>query len=140
MAAATKSHTLPVHSTPLAATSSQASAISGKATSRPKTPSKMAMAEGMATKTIARHLGVAIKTVENHKIRIFDKLGVRTQAHAVSVAIGHGLLTTAPRRDPAAPAAGGFPPVVVGPVPAGVSPIAPATPSTMPRRPNSTEE
>ena len=98
------------------------------------------MAEGMATKTIARHLGVAIKTVENHKIRIFDKLGVRTQAHAVSVAIGHGLLTTAPRRDPAAPAAGGFPPVVVGPVPAGVSPIAPAPPSTMPRRPNSTEE
>lgn len=100
----------------------------------------VAMAEGMATKTIARHLGVAIKTVENHKIRIFDKLGVRTQAHAVSVAIGQGLLTTAPRRDPAAPAAGGFPPVVVGPVPAGVSPIAPATPSTMPRRPNSTEE
>ena len=55
----------------------------------------VAMAEGMATKTIARHLGVAVKTVENHKIRVFDKLGVRTQAPAVSVAIGQGLLTSA---------------------------------------------
>lgn len=51
-----------------------------------------AMAQGMATKAIARHLGVAVKTVENHKIRIFDKLGVRTHAHAVSLAIGQGLL------------------------------------------------
>ena len=52
----------------------------------------VAMAEGMATKTIARHLGVAVKTIENHKIRVFDKLGVRTQAHAVSIAISQGLL------------------------------------------------
>ena len=51
-----------------------------------------AMADGLATKAIARRLGVAVKTVENHKIRIFDKLGVRTQAHAVTLAIGHGLL------------------------------------------------
>lgn len=51
-----------------------------------------AMADGLATKAIARKLGVAVKTVENHKIRVFDKLGVRTQAHAVSVAIGQGLL------------------------------------------------
>ena len=51
-----------------------------------------AMADGMPTKAIARHLCVAVKTVENHKIRIFDKLGVRTQAQAVSVAIGHGLV------------------------------------------------
>ena len=40
-------------------------------------------------------LGVALKTVENHKIRIFDKLGVRTQAEAVSLAIGHSLLAGA---------------------------------------------
>jgi DNA-binding NarL/FixJ family response regulator len=51
-----------------------------------------AMSDGLATKAIARRLGVAVKTVENHKIRIFDKLGVRTQAHAVTLAIGHGLL------------------------------------------------
>ena len=50
------------------------------------------MTEGLATKTIARRLGVASKTIENHKIRIFQKLGVRSQAQAVSVAIGHGLV------------------------------------------------
>ncbi len=58
------------------------------------------MAEGMSGKAIARHLGVALKTVENHKIRVFNKLGVRTQAHAVSVAIGQGLLTTGDGRRP----------------------------------------
>jgi DNA-binding NarL/FixJ family response regulator len=51
-----------------------------------------AMTEGMSGKSIARHLGVALKTVENHKIRIFDKLGVRTQAQAVSFAISQGLV------------------------------------------------
>jgi DNA-binding NarL/FixJ family response regulator len=52
----------------------------------------VAMADGLPAKSIARHLGMAVKTVENHKIRIYDKLGVRTQAHAVAVAIGQGLL------------------------------------------------
>lgn len=51
-----------------------------------------AMVDGLSTKGIARHLGVAVKTVENHKIRIFDKLGVRSQAQAVSFTIHHGLL------------------------------------------------
>ena len=51
-----------------------------------------AMAEGLGAKLIAARLGVAVKTVENHKIRIFDKLGVRSQAQAVSLAITHGLL------------------------------------------------
>jgi DNA-binding NarL/FixJ family response regulator len=55
-----------------------------------------AMADGLPTKAIARRLGVSVKTVENHKTRLFDKLGVRTQAHAVSLAIGHGLLARAP--------------------------------------------
>ena len=52
------------------------------------------MVEGLPTKNIARRLGVALKTVENHKLRIFDKLGARTQAHAVGVALAHGLVTT----------------------------------------------
>ena len=52
-----------------------------------------AMADGLSAKSIARHLGMALKTVENHKIRIYDKLGVRTQAHAVSLAISQGLLS-----------------------------------------------
>ena len=51
-----------------------------------------AMADGLGAKAIARRLGVAVKTVENHKTRVFDKLGVRTQAHAVATAISHGLL------------------------------------------------
>jgi DNA-binding NarL/FixJ family response regulator len=55
-----------------------------------------AMADGLSTKAIARHLGVAIKTVENHKTRVFDKLGVRTHAHAVATAIRHGLLAGEP--------------------------------------------
>src|SRR5207249_11530563 len=54
-----------------------------------------AMADGHAAKAIARQLGVALKTVENHKIRIFDKLGARSQAQAVALAIGQGLLPTA---------------------------------------------
>lgn len=47
-----------------------------------------ALAKGLTTKAIARRLGVAMKTVESHKFRLFDKLGARTQAHAVSIAIG----------------------------------------------------
>jgi DNA-binding NarL/FixJ family response regulator len=70
---------------------------SGLSPTRPElTPREIdvltAMADGLAAKAIARRLGVAVKTVENHKIRVFDKLGVHTQAHAVSLAIGHGLL------------------------------------------------
>lgn len=55
-----------------------------------------AMAEGLATKSIARSLGIAPKTIENHKIRVFEKLGVRTQAEAVTVAIGYGLVGAPP--------------------------------------------
>jgi DNA-binding NarL/FixJ family response regulator len=51
-----------------------------------------ALVDGLPTKAIAQRLTMATKTVENHKIRIFDKLGVRTQAHAVSVAISNGLI------------------------------------------------
>jgi DNA-binding NarL/FixJ family response regulator len=50
-----------------------------------------AMSDGLAAKAIAVRLGVALKTVENHKIRIFEKLGVRSHAHAVTVAMAYGL-------------------------------------------------
>src|SRR5436305_6948522 len=70
--------------------------VGGVSTRSSLTPRELdvlaAMADGLATKAIATKLGVALKTVENHKIRIFDKLGVRTQAEAVSLAIGHSLL------------------------------------------------
>jgi DNA-binding NarL/FixJ family response regulator len=54
-----------------------------------------AMADGMSSKAIANHLEITVKTVENHKIRIFDKLGVRTQAHAITVATSAGLVRPA---------------------------------------------
>ena len=50
-----------------------------------------AMVDGLAAKSIARMLGVSLKTVENHKTRIFAKLGARTQAHAVSIATAEGV-------------------------------------------------
>jgi DNA-binding NarL/FixJ family response regulator len=53
----------------------------------------VAMADGLAAKAIANRLGVAVKTVEAHKVRIFGKLGVHTQPHAVALAISHGLIT-----------------------------------------------
>jgi DNA-binding NarL/FixJ family response regulator len=56
-----------------------------------------AMTDGLAAKAIAARLGVALKTVENHKIRVFEKLGVRSQAHAVTVAMAYGLAPAAPR-------------------------------------------
>jgi DNA-binding NarL/FixJ family response regulator len=51
-----------------------------------------AMADGLATKALAARLGIAVKTAENHKIRIFEKLGVRSQAHAVTVALSLGVV------------------------------------------------
>jgi len=59
-----------------------------------------AMVEGLSTKAIARRLGVAYKTVENHKIRVFEKLQVRTHAQAVSVAIGRELISHRPDHPP----------------------------------------
>lgn len=56
----------------------------------------IAMVDGLPAKAIARRLGVALKTVESHKIRLFDKLGARNQAHAVSIAIALGLVDPTP--------------------------------------------
>ncbi len=47
-----------------------------------------AISDGLSAKAVAHHLGIAVKTVEHHKSRIFDKLGVRSQAEAVAVALG----------------------------------------------------
>jgi DNA-binding NarL/FixJ family response regulator len=58
-----------------------------------------ALAEGLTTKAIARRLGVAIKTVESHKVRLFNKLGARTQAQAVSIAIGQHLVAADDHHD-----------------------------------------
>jgi DNA-binding NarL/FixJ family response regulator len=55
-----------------------------------------AMSDGLSTKAIAHHLGISVKTVESHKTRIFDKLGVHTQAQAVAIAIGTSSVPSAP--------------------------------------------
>lgn len=44
--------------------------------------------DGLSTKAIARALGMAVKTVENHKTRIFAKLGVNGHAEAVALVGG----------------------------------------------------
>jgi DNA-binding CsgD family transcriptional regulator len=50
------------------------------------------IADGMSTLQVATSLGISPRTVENHKQRIFVKLGVRSQAHAVAVTLASGAL------------------------------------------------
>jgi len=57
---------------------------------------------GCTTQRVAAALGISPKTVENHKQRIFAKLGVQNQAHAVAVASRRGLLPPTFARVPSA--------------------------------------
>ena len=50
------------------------------------------MAEGMTTKEIARRLGIGVKTAENHRGRVLDKLDVRNTAELVRYALRKGLM------------------------------------------------
>ena len=43
------------------------------------------VAKGLAGKQVANQLGISLKTVEQHKARIYAKLGVPNQAAAVSL-------------------------------------------------------
>jgi DNA-binding NarL/FixJ family response regulator len=61
---------------------------------------------GMTAGEVSRQLGISHKTVENHKQRVFAKLGVQNQAHAVAVAIRAGIMPAelvirSTRHDPA---------------------------------------
>jgi DNA-binding NarL/FixJ family response regulator len=47
---------------------------------------------GLTSREISARLLISHKTVENHKQRLFAKLGVQNQAHAVSVAMRTGLM------------------------------------------------
>jgi DNA-binding NarL/FixJ family response regulator len=49
------------------------------------------LAEGRARKEIAQILGVSVKTVEFHKQRITEKLGIHTDAALTAYAIRHGI-------------------------------------------------
>lgn len=53
---------------------------------------------GLTTREISEQLGIRPKTVENHKQRIFAKLGVQNQAHAVAVALRSGMVAVRPNR------------------------------------------
>jgi DNA-binding NarL/FixJ family response regulator len=49
------------------------------------------LAEGRARKEIAQILGVSVKTVEFHKQKITEKLGIHTDAALTAYAIRHGI-------------------------------------------------
>jgi DNA-binding NarL/FixJ family response regulator len=48
--------------------------------------------EGATSKEVARKLGISVKTAENHRASILDKLGVRNTAELVRYAVRKGLL------------------------------------------------
>ena len=50
------------------------------------------IARGFSTREVSEQLGISPRTVENHKRRIFAKLDVQNQAHAVAIATRAGLL------------------------------------------------
>jgi DNA-binding NarL/FixJ family response regulator len=50
------------------------------------------VSSGLTASQIASQLRISTKTVENHKQRVFRKLDVQSQSHAVSVALRLGLL------------------------------------------------
>jgi DNA-binding CsgD family transcriptional regulator len=53
------------------------------------------LARGQTNKQIARTLGVAPKTVDNHLQHAYAKAGVRTRAGATLFAMEHGLVPSA---------------------------------------------
>lgn len=50
------------------------------------------IAEGHTTKEVARRLDISVKTAENHRARVLDKVGVRNTAELVRYALRKGLL------------------------------------------------
>lgn len=81
-------------------------ALIAKAVNRPTAPARedlsererevlQLLAEGATSKEIAVALGLKPKTVENHRARILDKLGVANSAAAVRAALAQGLVSPA---------------------------------------------
>jgi DNA-binding CsgD family transcriptional regulator len=52
-----------------------------------------AVMEGRSNKMIARDLGITVRTVEAHRVRLLERLGVRTTVEAVRLATLSGLIT-----------------------------------------------
>jgi HD-GYP domain-containing protein (c-di-GMP phosphodiesterase class II) len=53
------------------------------------------VARGLATKQVARRLGISPKTCDHHIQRVYGKLGVSTRAGATLFALEHGLVSPA---------------------------------------------
>lgn len=51
-----------------------------------------AIGAGATTRGVANLMGISPETVEDHKRRIFSKLGAQNKSHAVAVALRRGLL------------------------------------------------
>jgi DNA-binding NarL/FixJ family response regulator len=51
------------------------------------------LAEGKSAKEIGGLLGISARTVETHKYKMMDDLGVKTTAHLVQYAIKHGMVS-----------------------------------------------
>ena len=51
------------------------------------------LARGLATKQVARRLGISAKTCDHHIQRLYSKAGVSTRAGATLFALEHGLLS-----------------------------------------------
>ena len=54
------------------------------------------VARGLATKQVARRLGISPKTCDHHIQRVYGKLGVSTRAGATLFALEHGLVSPDP--------------------------------------------
>ncbi len=67
--------------------------FSGDLTSRQREVLQL-VAEGHARKEIAQILGVSVKTVEFHKRKIAENLGLHTDAALTAYAIRHGIAST----------------------------------------------
>jgi DNA-binding NarL/FixJ family response regulator len=50
------------------------------------------LAEGHSTKEVARHLDISVRTVEFHKARLMEVLGIHTRADLVKYAIANGIV------------------------------------------------
>ncbi|HZH44387.1 MAG TPA: response regulator transcription factor [Lysobacter sp.] len=51
------------------------------------------IADGLTTKEIARKLDISVKTAENHRARVLDKLHMRNTAELVRYAVRRGLVS-----------------------------------------------
>lgn len=52
------------------------------------------MADGLENKDAAKKLNVNVRTLANHQYNVMKKLGARTRAHAVTIAVQQGMLAT----------------------------------------------